>query len=348
MLVKKITFLICLSLALFSCKSRYEKGYDDGFDEGHAEGYAETYDGAYQNGVADGRVEGQDLGYNAGHYQGYEQGYQNSRDDFASADYLSGYSDGYDSGYDDNFLVGQADGAQDGKFDGKEDGYNDGYDDGHYSGYNSGYDEGYDDGYSSGYYYAGGYSDGYDSGYDSGYSDGSSDYESDYGDAMGSSLKSNNPSVKLAAMVNSDLIDYTKLQKFNSNSALERGSIVFSHADSGSVDMEKLAALKEKHYLNQISMQLQATYSLDRDAASKIARVAHQFNKVSGSRNMSEKDAKAFSKELVGFDLALVRGAVKDSMKGNSSKLNELMNKASKTMGTSPEQLNKMILKIFN
>jgi hypothetical protein len=384
---KYLSVLVMTTFVTVGCNSKYDKGFDAGYGEGFGEGYAQTYDQAFSSGATSGSTDGGADGFDVGFEVGADIGFGQAYDDFATAEYVSGFNSGdaagYQQGYSDQYTVGSSQGAIAGDNDGYSDGYNsglnlgdadgytDGYNDYYSGGYNDGYadgdadgysngyadgevvgfDEGYDDGYSDSYSVgdAAGYSDGYDSAYNDGYNDNyGSGYDDGYSAGLGSSLKSKNPSVKLAAMVNSDLIDYSKLEKFNSKSLVESGSVVFSHADSGSVDMEKLSALKEQHYLNQMSRQLQANYSLDQKSANRIAKVANQFNKISGSKNMSEKDAEVFSKELIGFDLALVRGAVKDSMKGNSTKLNDLMDKASKTMGTSPEQLNKMISKIFN
>ena len=52
---------------------------------------------------------------------------------------------------------------------------------------------------------------------------------------MGTSAPSTNPSVRLASMVNADLINYANLPKFDSKSLLEGGAIVMSRADGGTV-----------------------------------------------------------------------------------------------------------------
>src|SRR5690606_27793405 len=113
------------------------------------------------------------------------------------------------------------------------------------TGYNSGFDDGYDDAYDVAY------EEGYDVGFDDGYN---------YG--IGLSTPTTNPSVRLANQVNKDLINYASLPKFNSKSVLESGTIVFSHDEGGTVDMEKLAALKEQFYLNAMGSQVQQKFGL--------------------------------------------------------------------------------------
>jgi hypothetical protein len=116
----------------------------------------------------------------------------------------------------------------------------------------------------------------------------------------------------------------------------------------GSVDMEKLAALKEQHYLNAMSSQLQSKFSLNATSAKRMATVAHQFNKVAGSRDLTEADASAFTKELIGVDLGEITTAVDESRKGKSEKLNSLLEKAAGQVGTLTENFNEMVFTIFN
>lgn len=350
------------ALVLVGCKSSYEKGFDSGYGDGYAQTYQNAFDEGYADGHDEGQVAGHEDGYNAGHADGYTQGYGQSRDDFASADYLSGYDDGNAQGYSDGYDTGHADGmvngGVDGYADGATDGYNDGYGYGHSDYYNDGYDDGWDDGRSNGYSdgsydgasdgYHDGYDDEYDWAYDSNYGDGYDDgYDDGYGDGYyGFSFKSHSPMAKLARQVNSDLINYSSLKKFDSASTLERGSIVYS-GDAGSVDIEKLAALKERHYLNQMSSQLSARFGLSFESAGRIATIAHQFNRLAGSRVLTDEDASAFSKELIGFDMGEIKNAVKNSMKGESQDLNKLLEEASGKVGVTPEKMNRMISELF-
>ena len=320
----------------------YDEGYADarvefasadyltGFNDGDAQGYNQGYNQGYDGGYADGKVDGQTEGFNTGYNQGYDVGFVDGE--------RQGYNQGYNAAYDDGVFTGLLEGYDigyaDGFVDGDANGYNTGYDHGYNTGVNESYDLGYDNGFNDGY--NGGYDEGYDSGFDDGY---------DY--AFGLSAPTSNPSVKLANAVNRDLINYSALPKFDSKSVLESGTIVFSHADAGTVDMEKLAALKEQHYLNAMGGQLQGKFGLSADSAKRIATIAHQYNKVGASRALTEKDASAFSQELIGFDMAQIESAVKKSAQGESNDLNSLLESASSKIGTSPENFNKMISEIF-
>lgn len=340
------------------CKTKYEKGFDAGYESTYQQGFNERYDAGFSAGQARGEAQGYADGYSSGQSSGYTSGYQNAFTDFASADYVSGYyagdAQGYNQGYNAYYGIGASQGTTDGTNDGYNAGYNVGYNNGyntgnyygHADGYNYGYNNGFNIGANDGAYYGqqDGYNDGYADGYNYSYGQG---YNDGYNYGLGYSNTSKNPLVALANQVNRDLINYAALPTMNTRDALESGRYVFSHSDSSSVDMEKLAALKEKFYLNAMSSQIQTRFSLSKESSDRIATIAHQFNKLGSSRTLTEKDASNFSRELIGFDMKEIETAVKKSAQGESSDLNNLLKAASDKVGTSPENFNKMISEIF-
>lgn len=346
---KYLCVLLATSFLGVSCK----KKYNEGFDAGYTQGYDETYSGAYSDGLSDGEaqgaVDGYSNGYTDGNDLGYDEGYDQAYNDFASDDYQAGFETGnaiaYDLGFETGSELGYQVGVGDGILDGEADGYAVGYDIGYSNGYSTGYDSGYSAYYDDGYY--AGDSAGYSSGYSSGYSAGEADRPDDssgYGSSFAANIRSVNPSVQLAMNVNADLVDYASLPKFDSSTS---STIAMNFADSGTVDLEKLAALKEQHYLKAIQNQLELKFGLSQSSAIKVASIAHQFNKIAGSRELTSEDASQFSKNLIGFDINEIETAVKKSMQGNSAELKELMNSASKNIGTSPEKFNSIITDIF-
>jgi flagellar biosynthesis/type III secretory pathway protein FliH len=346
---KYVVILIAASFLGTGCKKKYEEGFNAGKQDGIVQGRLDGSDEGYSNGFSDGVQQSYDTAFTQGHADGLVTGYSEGSDYFLTAGFEEGHSDGqydgqiagdqagyavgyntaYDSFYSSSYINGEDDGYDDGYSDGRSDGYDDGYSDGSDDSYYDGYDDGFDDGYDDGYY------DGYDDGY----------YDSsDQGRANGSAIKSNNPSVKIAAMVNSDLIDYSKLKRFNSRPYL---SIGLNHADNGTLDMEKLSALKEKHYLTQMSHQIQVRFGLSSDRSYNIAKAANQFNKLSGTRELTDKDAELFATNVIGIDIKSIENALAKSMKGDSKLLNELLKSVAVHNETSPEKVNQIITEIF-
>lgn len=344
-------YLAVLTVTAFlgtGCKTSYQKGFDAGYTSTYSTGYNQTYDTGVANGSADGAIDGSADGYSDGHTQGYGQGYDDAFDIYASTDYQNGYSAGSTSGYNQGYSNGTTLGSNAGYSDGYADGQDDSYIDNYNMGYSDGDADGYNDGYATGYgdYFASGYGVGYSDGSTVGYNDGYDDgFDDGYYDASMGFSASKNPAIALAAQVNSDLVDYAALPKFDKAQAVS--SMALNHADGGSVDLEKLAALKEQHYLGAIKNQLSAKFGLSASSAGKIANVVHQFNKTAGSRELTVEDASAFSKNLVGFDMASIEGAVKKSAKGESNDLDLLLDKAAGKLDMSPENFNNMITTIF-
>jgi len=332
---KYIVLIVAIIFLGSGCKKKYEEGFNagkidglaqgridgeqEGYADGHIQGISEVYDTAFDQGMEQGLIDGYQEGSDYFATAGYDEGHSDGYYDGGIQGHMDGYDIGYNSAYNHHYDVQYDIGEDDGYSDGRSDGLDDGYDDGYSDGGNDGYDDNYNDGWN----------DGYDDGYSDGY---------------GSSVKSNNPSVKLAAMVNADLIDYTKLAKFDSKSIV---SVGMSHADNGTVDMEKLAALKEKHYLNQMGRQIQAKFGLSSDRSLKIAKVAHQFNQLSGSRELTEKDAELFAVGVMGASMKDVEVAMKKSMKGESELFDKLLNDIASHNGTTPEKVNGIISQIF-
>jgi flagellar biosynthesis/type III secretory pathway protein FliH len=353
-----------------------------GTNEGYADGKADGQDIAYDSGYADGNAAGYTDGYNEAEAYfstaGYNEGFNDATPVGLADGREDGYDDGYQVGYDGAYTpaynagvvtglaTGQVDGEIDGLQDGEVDGYEDGYNAAYEATYNANYDYGLSDGITDGSNSTTAYNLGYDAtysnSYDAGYSDGdiagTNDGATDgyadgydvgwtdgYNASYGLNQKSNNPVVKLAMMVNKDLIDYNGLKKFNSQAA--SASLGMSAGGDASVDMEKLAALKEQHFLNQMASQLEVKFGLSAERSSELATVVHQFNQLAGTRELTDKDANAFAKEIIGTSLKDVDAAVRASLKGNSEMLNVMIDDIATHNQTSTEKVNAMISQIF-
>ncbi|MEK6626516.1 MAG: hypothetical protein AABY86_16230, partial [Bdellovibrionota bacterium] len=95
-----------------------------------------------------------------------------------------------------------------------------------------------------------------------------------------------------------------------------------------------------------ITRQIVEKFGLSAGRAERVAMVADQWAKLKG-RELTEKDANAFSRDLIGVNISDVQAAVKKSMQGSSQDLNLLMEKAAKANETTPEQISKIMGKIF-
>jgi hypothetical protein len=97
-------------------------------------------------------------------------------------------------------------------------------------------------------------------------------------DSQSSGFKTtSDQSVNMANMVSSDLIDYSAMTNFNSESVLESGSVVLEQTGNSTMDAEKIAAAREQHYLKEMQKQLIANFSLSTESAMKVAKLTHSW-----------------------------------------------------------------------
>jgi flagellar biosynthesis/type III secretory pathway protein FliH len=303
----------------------YNEGYDDGYVDGDADGFsrAQTYFATadYNSGFSDGTAAGYNTGFSAGSASGYTTGYNNGYDDGYVDGDANGYTDGYNNGYDDGFFDGDSIGYTDG--------YNAGYDDGNIDGYNLGYDDGF--------------YDGYDIGYDDGWSDG-------FGFSVKPALTSTkNAKVNLLSKVHNSLVNVSKIKApvVTAKGLEVNGNLIFEETSMISKDLEKRAAVAEKYLVLEMSKQIKSQFGLSEERALKIAKISNHWRKFSSSRAVSAEDADAFSTELLGANMKEIESAVKGSLSGETSELNNLIGKAAAVNQTSPEQISQIMNQLF-
>lgn len=96
-----------------------------------------------------------------------------------------------------------------------------------------------------------------------------------------------------------------------------------------------------------MAQQLKVCFALSADRSREIAKVAHQFNKLAGTRELTEKDANVFSVAVIGKSLKDVEKAVKESMQGNSENFKSMLDEIAAHNKTSPEKINQIISEVF-
>ena len=345
-------------------------GFNDGLEDGRADGYedGETHgydrgviyfsqNTTYEHGLAAGNTAGlaagYTRGYNAGYADGKPIGFAQAVNDGTYATYRTrGRTDGYADGYADGREDGLDDGYDDGLYDGQQSirtaitaAYNNGYAAGDAIGYNDGYDDGYDEGYDA--YFDNGYDDGFDDGYDVGYDDG---WDDALGLAVGPvSAKVQSGKANLLSKVHNDLVNYSKIKapKITARGLEVNGKLIFEESSMTSKDLEKRAASAEKYLVGQMAKQISTRFSLSKERSLQIAKVSNLWRKFATSRAVSDADAEAYTKALIGVNLKDVEKAFKDSLKGDLAPLNSLIKEAASANGTTPENVTKIMNQVF-
>ncbi len=308
--------------------------YQEGFDAGKSSGYKEGYD----------------VGYKAGDTAGYDR----AKAYFQTADYNKGFADGNAKGQKTGYDLGYTDGVKDGKSSSGDvtAAYNNGYNDGQKDGYDSGYSDGTKDGYDVGY------TDGTKDGYDLGYTDGTADgYDVGYTDgyADGYSGLSVGPTQKLPGYANllsllhNDLIDYSKIKAptMNAKGIFVNGKLLFSESSITSKDTLKRQAVVEQYLVVEMAKQVMGKFQLSADRSLKVAKAANHFRKYASQRALTAEDTNAYASELIGANVSTIVKAYENSMKGDISGYQSVMQAAAAKNETSPEKMSQIMTELF-
>lgn len=340
---------VLATLSLLGLNVACSDKYQDGFNKGKQEGYSEGYDDGYADGDADGFARAQEYFASADYNSGFADGKSQGISIGYSQGYSAGQTSGYNSGYSSGYSAGESAGYNSGVSTGYNTGYNDGYDDGYYdgqgsstytSGYNAGYDAGYDDGSYDGYDigYDDGFGDGYDVGYDDGY----------WGLSVGPSKKLRGYS-NLLSMAHNDLIDYSKIEmpKSTKKGLVANGRLLFSESSITNKDTLKRAAVAEQFVVGQMAGQVKVKFGLSAERSLKIAKAANHFRKFAAKRALTAEDTNAYAEEIMGVNFKAIEKAYANSLKGDASEFQSVLEKAAEKNETSSEKMTEIVTKLF-
>lgn len=323
---RAVSFLATLSILSFAVACNSGGGtdrYAEGFSAGKSEGYKEGYEKGYDDGDAD--------------------GYARAEAYFKTADYTKGFNDGkavgITTGYTQGYTAGKNDGLAQGYTQGYKVGYYDGYDDGEFDGYKKGYSDGYEDGEFDGYEL------GFEAGWEVGWNDG-------WDDAMGLSI-GKTPKMKGYADVlsafHNQLIDYSRIKApvETKRGLVANGELLLSEVSMTNKDTLKKAAAVEQYVVVEMAKQVKTKFGLSAERSLQVAKAANHFRKFSTKRALTAEDTNAYATELVGVNFKAVEKAFENTMKGNVSELNSILEKAAEKNGVSPEKMSEIVTKLF-
>lgn len=126
------------------------------------------------------------------------------------------------------------------------------------------------------------------------------------------------------------------------------GEFVFEEADEKIKDLAKVVAVKEAFTLSKQSEAIAAEFGLSEEKATKVAKLASNWKKLSKDRSMTSKDADLFTKELLGVDVKTVETAYASMAEGDSSKMKSVLGQAAKKMESTPEHMKEIMDLMLN
>ncbi|CAN5950677.1 unnamed protein product [Sphagnum jensenii] len=315
----------------------YQSGETTGSQQGEATGYLSGLSAGYAS-------QGQSANYSKGTTDGYNKGYA----DGSAAAQTSAYNSGYSAGQTAGNSSGTTAGYNAGKSASYTPGYNAGYANGQSTnnttlGYNAGYTQGQNNGQSAGYsagYSAGdnttaynsGYNTGYNGSYNTGYSNGQTDgYNQGYADG------------------NNDKTSYNDGYNSGYNDGYyDATGLTSSELASSMKDLDKAQALVQGFNLQNTAGLIAAQFGLSQDRAVEIAKMATAFNQLSQTRSITDADADAFTKQVVGVSIQDMKDAESAMMQfGNQAPLNTVLDTAAQTNGTTSENMRAIMNQLF-
>jgi len=116
-------------------------------------------------------------------------------------------------------------------------------------------------------------------------------------------------------------------------------SMIFTEERGPVKDLEKLGAIKEAYATKKIKDVLTYDYGLSEKRSADVAKLVINWKKISGNRSMTNADADAFTKKLIGVNINEATNAYKRSIEGDSSSLDSLIKTAANANETSPESM---------
>ena len=119
--------------------------------------------------------------------------------------------------------------------------------------------------------------------------------------------------------------------------------MVFEDGTSDKKDLEKIAAEMEGQEVSEVAEGLVAKFGLSEERATEVAKIQNAYNKVSSKRSLTKKDQDTLTKELVGTDYASAQAALESHLNGDSDSMDELLDKAAKINGTTPEHMTEIL-----
>lgn len=117
-------------------------------------------------------------------------------------------------------------------------------------------------------------------------------------------------------------------------------SWMFEDSSQPSKDLERIGGKIRNQKLARVADALIHQYGFSEERGIQAARMIHQWNELKKSRSLTDADANAFAREILGFDFNGIRDAMET---GNPKSMRSLVANAARMNGTSPEAMNELI-----
>ena len=122
--------------------------------------------------------------------------------------------------------------------------------------------------------------------------------------------------------------------------------IVFEKVQASAKDLAKITAIAEASKLKKTAEFLSAEFGLSLDRGKELASLTAHWKKAS-KKGMTQAEVDGFATEVLGFSLSDGLSAYSDSLNGDMTSLNGLVEQAAEFNGITPEHANQLMTKVF-
>ncbi len=346
--MKHFLSALALCAALAACKTN--KQYNSAVDAANKSGQQSGQQTGYQSGYSAGNTDGQSSGYASGQTDGYNSGYATGNTDGYNSGYATGNTDGYANGTNDANAAHAGD-------------YGNGFNAGVQTGYNlAGSVNGFINNFTSEF---GGYGDQVafvkfangNPNYVVLTVSGAENYTAAFyiGDYVPGTeyWTSVNQSASAGNDTYWNLTDngdgtYTCGGNCESYNGQYNTGMIFEKIQGATKDLSKARAFVEAASVEMTSNSLASQFGLSKERSVQVAKMAQAWNKLAGSRKVTDADADSFVQQLAGVSIQDMKNAETAMMQfGNQAPLNSVLDSAAKVNGTSSENMRAIMNQMF-
>jgi hypothetical protein len=118
--------------------------------------------------------------------------------------------------------------------------------------------------------------------------------------------------------------------------------LTYEQADLSAKDLEAVQAAVDQINEHRLGLGLATRFGLSNEQGLRLSKAVTEWDQISKSRQMTERDVAALTSDLFGIDVATIKKASSAYVNGDQALANDLINKAADSLDTTPENLRRM------
>jgi hypothetical protein len=118
---------------------------------------------------------------------------------------------------------------------------------------------------------------------------------------------------------------------------------LYEQTQTSDKDLEAVQAAVDAINERRLGIGLAAHFGLSDEQGLRLSKAVAEWETLSRSRQMTERDVGALSSDLFGIDISAIKKAQTALVNGDQSLANDLINKAANSIDTTPENLRRIL-----